>query len=201
MPNDKPNTQPMKPVAPKSQTMGLLIALAILMAAGFLVLYFKIDLDSQTSSNDVAMLSQQVQQLDMRVNKMNAPVSAMPETGGTMSDQKGSFPVVAIGREGLLNDDPAERAYIKDHITDPIKDYYNVTSNYIVAIYLIVPQRSGEPYTLNLIDENGGLDQSLFGSRGNKEIYWTPPCTGLEECTLTPAFQAKYPDLIKQMYR
>ncbi len=72
------NAQPTKPMAPKSQTMGLLIALSILMMVGFLVLYFKIDLDSQLAANNTALLSQQVQQLDMRVGKMDAP-TAMPE--------------------------------------------------------------------------------------------------------------------------
>lgn len=58
---------------PKSQTQGLLIALAILNVVGFLVLYFKVDLDSSLAAGDAGLLSQQISDIQMRLDKAQAP--------------------------------------------------------------------------------------------------------------------------------
>lgn len=48
------------PIPPKSQTMGIVIALAILMGVGFVVMFFKQDIDTNLILDQMGMLSQQV---------------------------------------------------------------------------------------------------------------------------------------------
>ena len=60
---------------PKSQTLGLLIALSILIMVGFFVLYFKIDLDDSLAATDAALLSQQIRGLEMRIPKMEGTIA------------------------------------------------------------------------------------------------------------------------------
>lgn len=74
---------------PKSQTQGLLIALAILNVVGFLVLYFKVDLDASLAAGDAGLLSQQISDLQMRLDRVQAPapignrMPLMPINDGT----------------------------------------------------------------------------------------------------------------------
>lgn len=65
----------------KRDPHSVLIALAILSMVGFLVLYFKVDLDASLAAGDAARLSQQLANVENRLMKMGmvktAPV-AMP---------------------------------------------------------------------------------------------------------------------------
>ena len=59
---------PQQGSTPKNQTLGLLIALAILMTVGFLVLSFKIDLDATLRADQQARVSLQFDRLQTRLD-------------------------------------------------------------------------------------------------------------------------------------
>ena len=178
----------MKPVAPKSQTMGLLIALAILMAAGFLVLYFKIDLDSQTSSNDVAMLSQQVQQLDMRVNKMNAPVSAMPEPAMATASSSRIIaypPDLEFVIRGVGVCDDAIGISAPQKLEDSGRSYTAYDLSYIFG-----PEDSDlGSVAIQLEDDPSVYPDTAFSLDGRKATYVLTSGGKLPDCTLSIAWR------------
>lgn len=91
-----------KKVQRSSSTTELLIALSILLAVGLFVLYIKIDLDSGTQQSYMAIISQQVDQLQQRVLKTEsaakpAPVGvASPSAGPTAVTQSVTVMAPAI---------------------------------------------------------------------------------------------------------
>lgn len=190
--------QPMSPPGPKSQTLGLVIALAILTMVGFLVLYFKADLDTNLLANNTDLLSQQVARVETRVNKTEAVKTPVEATGNAQTVNASDFPAVAIGRDGLLQNRPEEAKYIQTHIAGPIKDYFNESVLDVVAVYIVVPTTDGSPYDVTIINKDGGIEGGLVGKRGDLTIYWAPSCDPTS-CGFSPTFKAKYPELLKQM--
>jgi hypothetical protein len=71
----------------KSPTQGLVIALSILMAVGFVVLYFKQDLDTNLLSSQVGMLAQQVASAKhvIATHSNPAPQSVVPPVASTQN--------------------------------------------------------------------------------------------------------------------
>ncbi|MFA5184976.1 MAG: hypothetical protein WC551_00620 [Patescibacteria group bacterium] len=63
-----------------SPTTELLVALAILLTVGLFVLYIKIDLDTGTQQAGLAVVSQQIDQLQRRVIKSEAAGKTAPST-------------------------------------------------------------------------------------------------------------------------
>lgn len=194
-----PMPQPMSPPGPKSQTLGLVIALAILTMVGFLVLYFKADLDTNLLANNTALLSQQVARVETRVNKTEAVKTPVEATVSTETVNVADFPVVVIARSGLLKNRPEEEKYIQTHIVSPIKDYFNEKVLDAVSVYIVVPTDDGMPYDVVIIHKNGVFSGELLGKRGDLTSYWVPPCMDVNDCGISSEFKTKYPELMKQL--
>jgi len=72
----------------KRDPHSVLIALAILSMVGFLVLYFKVDLDSSLAAGDAARLSQQLANVENRLIKMGgATMVAQEESNKVMQKE------------------------------------------------------------------------------------------------------------------
>lgn len=86
------------PSQQKRDPHSVLIALAILSMVGFLVLYFKVDLDASLAAGDAATISQQIARLEMRMNKMGGVESdimkgdSLNSKGYTNWDLKFTYP-------------------------------------------------------------------------------------------------------------
>jgi len=187
------------PSTPKSQTMGLLIALAVLNMVGFLVLYFKADIDASLTSMNAGFLSQQLARVETKVSGVQTeqPVTSVKSEVSDAIDPS-IFPVVVFTPEGLLKNEPQERTYLQEKIVAPIKDYYNANGLDVVSVKIDIPQVKGQQYDVTIIRKVGNSVEA-FGKRGDTSAYWLPSCMDVNDCGITSEFKAKYPELMKQL--
>lgn len=75
------------------------IALLVLCAVGFLVLYFKVDLDGSLNATYMAQVSQQVERVERRLMMAEKKMNAMPSKPG-MVDTKDK-PMMKIQGDGM----------------------------------------------------------------------------------------------------
>lgn len=183
------------PKMPNRPSDSFHIALLILCAVGFLVLYFKVDLDGSLNASYVANVSQQVERVERRM--MMAEKKMMMQTGQGMKSEDALAPAVAFVRGGLLNEKGGEKLELQKKLVEPLMAYYNEDTKKIQSITIEVPSVKGSPYVINTVmhGENGyGVMSFEYGLRGSSLEYWKPSCE--ENCQFSEKFKAKYPQLV-----
>ncbi len=150
-------------------------------------------IDAAPANND-----QQAQNQN-RANDAAAAPAVAPAQANNQANNI-NFPVVVYSREGLLTDHPAglaEKQLLKQKLIDPYTDYNNENSLNLVALHITVPVNVGDAYSVLGIfgsDQQYGTEEFEFGKREQNFDYWHPECMG--PCPYTPAFIAKYPQIV-----
>ncbi len=89
-----------------------------------------------------------------------------------------TFPVVVF--EGSAN--KKLKAAFQKQLIDPMlaevasNNQAQGTSTFLVAVDIVVPVNTGDPYSYMAIYSTGGYDSAQYGTRGNPLPLWTPGC-------------------------
>lgn len=106
------------------------------------------------------------------------------------------LPSIIYEPSGKFTED--EKQQLKEKIADPLTLYENERIINLTAI--IFSKREGQqPYDTTFLaafQNSGYLSAVVYKKAGNIE-WWLPECMG--ECPFSPAFKAKYPEIVKKL--
>lgn len=172
----RPGTNPWK-------ILSLAIFLLWLASVGSLVFYFK----PEKSAPPAPTLSP--------ASPTHSPsLTATCPTPADVSDSLSqSLPVVTYDQPGSFTE--ADKEELNRKIIQPFFAYYNETEiNYIAMVIYKKPSATYE-YSFTAIHKNGGTQGSVIFQKDSAFVYWTPTC--MEPCEFTPAYRAKYPEVVQ----
>ena len=107
-----------------------------------------------------------------------------------------NLPVISYSRAGLLTD--SDRLDIEEKLIEPFVDYYKDMEETLISMDIVVPMNDGEEYeitTLFILDDFTPRQEFSFGIKGENYDYWIPEC--MNGCEFSPAFTAKYPQIVR----
>ena len=135
---------------------------------------------------------------DITADQLNAVVDsvAFGYTEPLLIEPVDLAPAVTYLQEGLLRSQ--DKNILQTRLIAPLTAYYNETEKYIIAVAITVPQKLGAPYSILAIDKNGGHDEFSFGQFGKDYETWIPDCMSAADCNFSPAFKAKYPEIVSK---
>jgi hypothetical protein len=68
----------------------------------------------------------------------------------------------------------------------------------LISMDIVVPMNDGEEYDITTLFISGDYNprqEFSFGFKGEDYSYWIPEC--MDECVFSPAFRAKYPQIVR----
>lgn len=107
-----------------------------------------------------------------------------------------NLPVISYSRAGLLTD--SDRLDIEEKLIEPFIDYYKDMPDELISMDIVVPMNDGEEYeitTLFVLNDFTPRQEFSFGIKGENYDYWIPEC--MNGCEFSPAFTAKYPQIVR----
>ena len=107
-------------------------------------------------------------------------------------------PVVVFEAEGSFA--AGDKQKLQERIVDPYIDYYLDTyePGYIVSITISKNDKStaaSYPYLGSAVFKNGGNNGFAISRDLDTFAWWAPDCM---KCEFTPAFKAKYPEIVEK---